>query len=466
MTQTDPTWRTEALAVAIAGRRFAGGHTGITGVSIDSRTLQPGDVFFAIRGPNFDGHRFALDAQLAGASCIVVDPRGAAMLPPLLHDSGVCIIVVGDTVAGLGRFAAWHRANFRGVVVGITGSSGKTTTKEMVAAVLALVGPVLATDGNLNNHLGLPLTLLRIRAEHAFAVVEMGMNAAGEIAYLASIAKPSIAVLTSVGPAHLEGLGSVRAIARAKGELFESLGADALAVMPSDVPWAWELTRTLDAPLLLVGEGPTDEVRLSAVRELKAGAKGTVHVGDERYPLRLRLSGRHNLRNALLAIAVGLEVGVRPAEASRALGRVAPPTLRGEVRTLPDGARVVLDCYNANPQSTRAALTTFLHRLPAGLVVLGDMLELGNEAQRAHGDVGILVAQLGPDATLIGVGDFAAHLVYAARKAGHRNSHHAADADAAAPLVAELGARDILLKGSRGVRLERIYELLAAGEAG
>ena len=459
-------WRTDDMCVALGARRLTGGHSTVTGASIDSRTLRPGDAFFAIRGPSHDGHLFVPAAIAAGASAVVVDARGAATLPARALDAGVPVLVVGDTVAALGRLAAAHRAIFRGVLVAITGSSGTTTTKEMVAAVLALVGPTLKTEGNLNNHLGMPLTLLRATAHHAFAALEMGMSAPGEIAYLSSIAQPQIAVVTSVGAAHLEGLGSVPAVARAKGEIFRGLSADdGLAIMPSDVDWPWVLTRTLDAPLLLVGEGPTDEVRLTGAGETRTGAAGTVHVAGEKYRLRLRMAGRHNLRNALLAIAVGLEVGVRPGESVRALSRVAPPKLRGEVRRLPSGARVVLDCYNANPQSMRAAVATFLRRQPEGLVVLGDMLELGPAAQQAHGEIGQLVATLAPGATLVGVGDLAAHLVYAARKAGIAAAHHAADAEAAAHVVAGIGARDILLKGSRGVGLERIYAHLAGEEA-
>ncbi len=458
-------WRTDDMCVAFAGRRLAGSHATATGASIDSRTLRPGDIFFAIRGPNFDGHLFVPTAIAAGASAVVVDARGAATLPTRVLDAGVAVLVVGDTVAALGRLAAAHRAIFRGVLVAITGSSGKTTTKEMVAAVLALVGPTLKTEGNLNNHLGMPLTLLRATAEHAFAAIEMGMSAPGEIAYLASIAQPQIAVITSIGAAHLEGLGSVKSVARAKGEIFRGLSAeDGLAIMPSDVPWSWELTRTLDAPLVLVGDGPTDEIRLTGVRETRTGASGNVHVGSEKFRLRLRMAGRHNLRNALLAIAVGLEVGVRPGEAVRALSRVAPPKLRGEVRKLPSGARVVLDCYNANPQSMRAAVDTFLRRHPEGLVVLGDMLELGPSAQQAHGELGQHVARTAPGATLVGVGDLAAHLVYEARKSGIATAHHAADAEVAAQVVAGIDARDILLKGSRGIGLERIYETLAGEE--
>ncbi len=457
-------WRTDDLCVACAGRRLSGGHGSVSGFSIDSRTLRPGEAFMAVRGPNHDGHVYAAASVDAGAGAVFVDARGATSLPPRVLDSGVPVIIVSDTVAALGRIAAWHRQSFRGVLVAITGSSGKTTTKEMLATVLALIGPTLKTPGNLNNHLGMPLTLLQLTGEHAFAVIEMGMSAAGEIAYLANIAKPQVAVVTTVGAAHLEGLGTVRAVARAKGEIFSALGAgDGLAVMPSDLPWAWELTRALNAPLLLVGDGPTDEVRLTAVRETKEGVAGTVHVGDERWRLRLKMSGRHNLHNALLAIAVGRELGVRPGEAVRALSRIAPPKLRGEVRRLADGTRVVLDCYNANPQSMRASVTSFLRLHPRGTLVLGDMLELGSEAQRIHGDLGQLVAELGPEATLIGVGDLAAFLVYSARKAGMNAAWHVANAEAAAPVLREKGTGDVLLKGSRAIGLERVTDAAEGG---
>ncbi len=463
--------RTDYLCDATGGRLLSGRHASAEGVSIDSRTTRPGDIFFAIRGDRFDGHKFAPAAIEKGAVAAVLDARGAAGLPTWVLESDVPLVLVPDTVVALGRYAAWQRARFQGPMVAITGSSGKTTTKEMTACVLSLAGSTLATQGNLNNHLGLPLTLLRLREEHALAVVEVGMNAPGELSYLAAIAGPSLAVVTSVGEAHVAGLGSVQGVARAKGELLESLRPDGLAVMPSDVHLPWALTWGLRAPLLLVGERSVDEVRLTGARETATGAVGTVHAHGERARLKLQMSGRYNLRNALLAIAVGLEHGVRLKEAARALSRLPALPMRGEVREGPNGTRWVLDAYNANAQSMEASLRTFLGRAPRGVLVLGDMLELGDTSLYVHRRIGRRVAELGPDALLIGVGAHAFYLVEAARAAGMPAARalHADDAEDAVSIVREhlFEGADVLLKGSRGVALERVFAALADdGEVG
>ncbi len=462
----------QTLCRAAGGRLMDGEHRPLGPISIDSRTSPPGAAFFCIRGPRFDGHRFAGQAVDRGATVIVADRRGVSALPMLGGDTTV--VVVSDTVRALGRLAAATRVQFRGTVVGLTGSSGKTTTKEMVAAVLATAGPTLATAGNLNNHLGVPLTLLRLAEPDAppyrFAVVEMGMNAAGEIRYLSSLAGPRIGVLTSVGAAHLAGLGSVEAIARAKGELFDALPPVGLAIMPSRVPFPWRVTAGLRAPLICVGERPADAVRLRAVRTTTRGVAGTVEVDGRLHRLRLKLDGRHNLHNALLAIAVGRALGVDPEAAVAALAEVEPPSMRGEMRTLADGTPVVLDCYNANPQSMAVAVRTFADRAPDGLLVLGDMLELGPGGVDAHRAAGEAVARLPGEPTLIGVGRLSAHLVEAARAAGMppERARHREDAEAAAAAVIDLRrpGQPILLKGSRGVRLERVYEALRDREEG
>ena len=365
----------------------------------------------------------------------------------------------------MGRIALAARVRFSGPVVGLTGSSGKTTTKEFIAAVLRTAGPTLATRGNLNNHLGVPLTLLRLAPEHQYAVVEMGMNAPGEITCLADMVRPDIGVITSVGAAHLEGLGSIEAVARAKGELMRYLGPGGLAVIPSNVPHSWVLTSGLRAPLLTVGERPSDDVSLIRGREAPSGAVGVIAVEGERYPVSLRLAGRHNLQNALLAVAVGHQLGIDPGDAIAALEQVMPPRLRGELRQLPDGGEVMLDCYNANPQSMSAALQTFNERAPDGLLVLGDMLELGAGATDAHSALGRVVAALPGEPIFIGVGPLTRHAVEAARAAGMPPTRALAvsNSDDAAEVASSYrdGGRPMLLKGSRGMALERIYDVLA-----
>ncbi len=462
---------THLLCRAASGRLVSGEHRPLGPISIDSRTSAPEATFFCIRGPRFDGHRFAGMALDRGAKVIVADRRGVTALPEVVLEGDAAVIVVSDTVRALGRLAAAARTQFAGTVVGLTGSSGKTTTKEMLAAVLGTAGPTLATEGNLNNHLGVPLTLLRLAdpdgPEHRFAVIEMGMNAPGEIGYLASLAAPRIGVITSVGAAHLAGLGSIEAIARAKGELFGALPRDGLALMPSRVPYPWRVTEGLRAALVCVGEREVDPIRLSAARPTADGIVGTVHVGDTPYRLALKLDGRHNLQNALLAIAVGRHLGVPVEAAIAALGAVEPPSLRGEVRRLGDGTPVVLDCYNANPQSMAVAIRTFADRAPDGLLVLGDMLELGPDEVEAHRALGEAVAKLPGDPTLVAVGPLSEAMIDGARDGGMDPARavHAVHADDAVGRVAALRrpGQPILLKGSRGMRLERVFEGLGEG---
>lgn len=455
---------TRTLCRAAGGRLLSGDHRVLGPPSLDSRTVEAGQTFFCIRGPRFDGHRFATQAADRGATVVVADRRGVSALPGALLDGPVTVVVVPDTVRALGRLATAARVQFKGTVVGLTGSSGKTTTKELIAAVLRTAGPTLATRGNLNNHLGVPLSLLALEPDHRFAVIEMGMSAAGEISYLASLAGPRIGVITSVGAAHLAGLGSIRAIARAKGELFDNLPRDGLAIMPSRVAWPWRVTAGLRSPLWCVGERQADRVRLVDARPLDEGMAGTVEVDGRRHALRLRLDGRHNLHNALLAIAVGLALDVPVADAVAALAEVPPPAMRGELRRLPDGTAVVLDCYNANPQSMAAAIATFAERAPDGVLVLGDMLELGPGEIDAHRAIGEAVAALPGSPLLIGVGRLSVHTVEAARAAGlpAERALHRDDPDAVAAVIAGRPGAPILLKGSRGARLERVFAALSA----
>lgn len=453
--------------IELGGERVVGEHRPLGSVSIDSRTLSPDSTFFCIRGPRFDGHDFALPAVDAGARVVVCEGPSARRVAATLSGRAT-VVAVPDTVRILGLLASRHRVHFEGTVVGITGSSGKTTTKELVAAVLGTAGPVLKTTGNLNNHLGLPLTLLGLGRHHRFAVLEMGMSAVGEIAWLAELARPRIGLITSVGAAHLMTLGDVRTVAQAKGELLRALPPNGLGIIPSDVAWPWVLTRGVQAPLMTVGRGPTDEVRLTGAREGKQGAVGTVHVDGRAHALRLRLTGEHNLRNALLAIAAGRALGVDPAVAVEALGAVEPPAMRGEIRRLADGTPVVLDCYNANPQSMVASLEAFVRRAPHGIAILGDMLELGPGAAFAHAAIGRTLGRLAPTVALIAVGRFAQDMVAAAREAGTTYAVAAPDAEAAAGVLYDrvLDGRPILLKGSRGMRLERVWNALSASAAG
>ena len=440
-----------------------GSHRPLGPISIDSRTLQPGSTFVCIRGPRFDGHDFVQAAVRAGAKTVIVDRVGAEMAP---RNVGATVIAVPDTVAVLGDLAREHRARYPGVVVGLTGSSGKTTTKDFIAAALAVAGPTHKTQGNLNNHLGVPLTVLGLRAEHRYAVIEMGMSAPGEISYLSHITKPHIGVFTTVGAAHLAGVGGLGEVAAAKGEMTESVDTDGAVIMPSHIDYPWVLTRSLHSELITVGYRRVDALRLTAMSEGARGAMGTVHVDGETHRLRLKIAGRYNLVNALLALAVARRVGIPMTEAVAAISAVPAPALRGEIRKLPGGRRVVMDCYNANPQSMRAAIKAFIKRAPQGILVLGDMLELGPAGPTAHGMLGVEIAAIPSQPTLIAVGPLAKDIAGAAHGAGMPASliHHAADAVEASQIITGLSSdAPILLKGSRGMRLERVFTELSQG---
>ncbi len=452
------------ICEATGGELVSGPNSVFGDVSIDTRTITPGAAFFCLKGPNFDGHQFAQDALGKGASLLIVERTSLpslARLPDGLHG----IVAVDDTERALAQAAAaWRRAHDV-KVVGLTGSSGKTTTKEMVDAVLGSHGPTLATRGNLNNHLGVPLTLFRLSPEHQFAVIEMGMNAPGEIAYLAELSQPSVGVVTTVGQAHTEGVGSLDGVADAKGELLRALPSDGLGIIPSGIDRRSRLTSQVSAKLETVGEAQDDVVRLARYDAMGERASGEVLIDQQLYPVSIELSGRYNLDNAMLALAVGRALGVSMEDAISALGKVAPPALRGEIRTLADKTEVVLDCYNANPQSMRAAVGTFVQRHPNGVLALGDMLELGVSAEEEHAHLGEFVANLDGQPELVGVGRLSQHTVNGALGAGMQRVRTAwySDAVSAANHVGARcsAGRALLLKGSRGMRMERIFEVLS-----
>lgn len=450
----------------IGGDLIHGGHRPLGTVSLDSRTIGPHSTFFCVPGPNFDGHDFAPAAAAAGARVIVCARAAARRVVAAVAEYDVTVVAVNAPIYALGMLALRYRQRYNGTVIGLTGSSGKTTTKEMIAAVLGATAPTHRTPGNLNNHLGVPLTLLGLGAQHRYAVIEMGMSARGEIARLAEMSRPHLGVITSVGAAHLEKLGHIGNVAEAKGELLRALPPDGVGIIPSNIDQVWRLTRHIRAPLIAVGRRAEDDVRLTHLREGKAGAMARVHVDGQMFPLRLQMAGLHNLSNAALAIAVARQLDLDIGQAVKALGEVPAPRMRGEIRRLPDGTPVVLDCYNANPQSTRASLQAFVKRAPQGIAVIGDMLELGEVAPVAHAAMGQTIAAASPDLRLVAVGRFAGLMVQAARESGLREAIAVPDAAAATTALADRAAgRPILLKGSRGIGLERVFDDLSREEA-
>ena len=431
----------------------------VTGVSIDSRALAVGEAFFAIKGHRLDGHTYLAEAAGRGSACLIVHELPDEVPP------NVPLVLVQDTTRALGRLAAWHRGKFSIPVVAVTGSNGKTTTKELIAAILATRWNTLKPAGSFNNQWGLPLTLLGLGREHGALVVELGTNQPGEIAELAALASPTVGAVTVVAPVHTEFLGSIDGVREEKAGLVRALPPDGLAVLNADDPRVASMKRDTRARVVTVGATNPADVR--AVGEVTDGPEGLAfmveHAGN-RQRIALHFSGRHNVTNALVAAGVGVALGFSLAEIATGLTSARPVKGRCVWRTVGD-VRILDDTYNANPASVRAALDTVAaHRNNARLVVvLGDMLELGPGVDEAHREIGRYAASAGA-AVVIGMGRHVGLLIEAARAAGVGEVRHTETfEDTVAFLLKELAPGDVVLvKGSRGMRMERIVDALVA----
>jgi UDP-N-acetylmuramoyl-tripeptide--D-alanyl-D-alanine ligase len=435
-----------------------------TGYSIDSRTIMPGEVFFAVRGERFDGHEFVAAALDRGAVAAVVARSAYEGFSESLRQKPL-LIVDRDPLLALQTLAAAVRRHWGGRVVGVTGSAGKTTTKEAVAAVLAARFKTLKSEGNLNNGFGLPLQLLRLEPDDEVAVVEMGMNHAGEIAALARIAAPNWGVVTNVGWAHAENFpDGISGIARAKYELIEALPADGVAFLNCADPYVSQFGRDFRGKAVSFGSGPCAEPHAEEIVELgQQGSRFRVVSGAESAEVRLSLMGRHNVTNAMAAIAVGLEAGIPLAKCVAAVEGLRAGAKRGQARQF-RGATIIDDCYNSNPEALKSMILT-LASIPAKrrILVAGEMLELGRDAASLHRACGDFAAKQGID-VVIGVRGLAIHVVDAAAEGGAEAVFVESPDLAAEWLLASLREGDAaLLKASRGVRLERALEALDAG---
>ena len=430
----------------------------VTGVSIDSRSLGIGAAFFAIQGPHRDGHAFLRDAAARGAACLIVHN-----LPDDLPPS-VPTVLVDDTTRALGRLAAYHRARFAIPVAAVTGSNGKTTTKEMMAAVLEALGPVLKPEGSFNNQWGLPLTLLRLGPEHRALALELGANTPGEIAALAAISRPTVGVVTVVSSAHTEFFGSLDGVATEKSALVRAIPADGAVVLNADDPRVLAMHTQSRARVLYFGARPgADVFTVGPVEDDAEGVRFTLAAGTARRPVRLGFAGRHNVTNALAAAGVGLALGLSLEQIGRGLETARPAKGRCVWRRA-GRLRILDDTYNANPTSVSAALQTLAAaEAPRRVVVLGDMLELGEISLTAHREMGRAVAGSGA-AEFVGMGRWAQVAVEAARQAGLAESHHVTTfEDTVALLLKRLAPGDaVLVKGSRGMRMERVVDALVA----
>jgi len=440
------------------------GAIAVQGYSIDSRTIAPGELFFAVRGERFDGHDFVSAAIERGAAAAVVSRARVASLPDTALS--IPLLVTEDPLAALQSLGAHVRRRWGKRVIAVTGSAGKTTTKDAIAAALGTKFSVLKSIGNLNNNYGLPLQLLRIEPEHEFAVIEMGMNHMGEIAALARIANPDWGVVTNVGMAHAENFsGGQAGIARAKFELVESLPASGVAFLNCDDAYVSQFGRDFAGRAVYFGRGPCADPQIEDVEEDEGGLRIRYRAGDSERRLALRLLGGHNALNAMAALAVAREAGVDVEAAEAALETLTPGDKRGETLAIA-GATILNDSYNSNPEALRSMIRTLAAR-PAQrrILVAGEMLELGEYGPRLHAECGRAAAEAGLD-MVVGVRGNAEHLA-AAACAGGVASLFLPDAEAAGRWLAEnLRTGDVVLvKGSRGVRLERAVEALKGNTA-
>ena len=441
---------------ATPGEREAFLKSGMDGVSIDTRTLVPGQLFVPLRGGHADGHRFIGEAFRRGAALALCERAAYHAFEG--REPGP-LVLVDDATAALQRLARRYREGWQGLMLAVTGSSGKTTTKDLVAAVLASSAPTLKTEGNLNNHWGVPLTLLRLRAEHRSAVVEVAMNRPGEIAFLASLVRPDAAIITNAGSAHLEGLGSLEAIAAEKASLAAAVPPGRPVFAGADSPRLIAALEGIKVRVIGYGFAARASVKPEAFTSL--GPEGSRFTVPGFPPVHLRLIGRHQVQNALAALAVAREYAIDPAAAVAALEAQRPGHGRMEVREM-GGATLLVDCYNANPDSMRAALETLADWPGAArrIAVLGDMLELGERAAALHRATGARVK----DAALWAVGAHAADYAAGAEPAGIETHVFADKASLAEALRRALAPGTVvLLKGSRGAALEEVLERL--GEA-
>lgn len=454
----------EVLQATAARRVGPNAANAFEGVSTDSRLPCVGCLFIALRGERFDAHEFLPQAAAQGARGAVVQ-RGAKRAPA---PDTFALYEVEDTLGALGALALFHRGRFSLPLGAITGSNGKTTAKEMTHAILSTRGPALKSEGNLNNEVGLPLTLLRLDRGHVAAVVEMGMNRLGEIARLTSIARPEAALITAIQPAHLEGLGTIANIAEAKGELFRGLSPTATAVVNLDDPRVVEQAEAVRSKRISFGRSPRADIRV--LRSESCGAHGlraAFAFGGREYVSRLAFVGEHNVHNAAAAFALALALGYSPEQCVVGLEAARPQPHRLKLVPAPGEFTVLDDCYNANPSSMAVALETLSSLKGRGraVAVLGDMLELGSAEEREHQRIGELAAKW---AELVAFFGPRSRLSQRAAAAAGSTCAHFEELDALIGwLQPQLRPGDlVLVKGSRGMRLERVVERLSGAAQG
>lgn len=450
------------IVEGIGGSQVSGStHRAVQGLSTDSRTMGPGHLFLALRGDRFDGHDFLAEAVGAGAAGLIVEPgrpvRGG------LADHGLAVITVPSTLTALGDMASWWRKRWGGRVIAITGSNGKSTTKEMAATILSLKAKTMKSPGNFNNLIGLPLSILGLEPDHELAVLEMGMNVVGEIARLTQIAGPEIGVITNVASAHLEGLRDLEGVAAAKSELLREMSAQSTAILNGDNGLTRGLASTFKGETITFGLGAANRVRAEDIRSAGNSTQSfAIRIDGERIPATIHIPGAHNVLNALAGAAIAHCVSLPGDLIARGLGAFRPLKGRFQILELDGGIRIVDDTYNSNPSSLGAALKTIedLRGKGQGLVVgLGEMLELGVDAPRYHSDAGKRIAVMGARFLAV-LGEHGRQVIEGALKEGMvpAQTFHAADhGEMIEAIKANVMRGDIVfLKGSRRVALDRV----------
>ena len=440
-----------AVGSALAGPR---------GASIDTRTLDPGDIFFALKGEHVDGHDHLRSALHKGASCAVIKDRSQA-------PAGLFSLVVDDPEKALFELARLVRSRSSAVFIAITGSAGKTTAKEFIAELLRGKGPVLATRGNLNNHLGVPLTLMRLEAEHWAAVIECGMSHAGELSRLAHLIRPKVAAITNVAAVHLEFFESVEQIAAAKAEIFETLEASDTAVAPADEPLLSNRVLATSGSVRLFGPGAPSSVCATEVSMSLEGSRFQLQIDGSGTAVALPVPGPHALSNFLAAAAVAGALGISAQTLAERAPLLKTAENRGAVRHLQDDILLIDDTYNSNPKALLSAIETLsLAKDRRRVACIGEMLELGPSGPQLHREAGAAIGSRVD--LLLGVGALANEIVLGASALSPRSKKVFENSVDLALNIADLvKSRDaVLVKGSRGVRMERVVEALVAAHPG
>ena len=463
------TWNARDIVSATGGDLLSEGKGGeFPRIRIDSRIVSAGDVFVAIEGPRFDGHDFVEEVIEKRPGCLVVSREKADRFSPSeLASKGIAMIAVDDTVQALGGLAAHRRKAANIPVIAITGSTGKTTTREMITCISRRVHNTLSTAGNLNNEIGLPLTLFNLSAVHRLAVLELGMNHPGEIRRLSAICEPDIGVITNIGPAHLEGLRDVESVAMAKGELLENIRPDGAAVLNADDDYGRKLAKTARVRTILFGRSEDADIRAERITRKNDKVSFTLVLPDGRVETNLNVYGEFMVQNALAAAAAAHLSGIGAEDIKSGLENFHPVEGRMLIYETPGGIYIIDDTYNANPMSMEAAIGSLsgLSGKKRGILVAGDMLELGDASKYYHERIGRIAGAAGIDRLYL-TGSFAAQVAGGARDAGMRGGDIfvGSKTDIVRNLSGWLERGDwVLVKGSRSTGMEEIVQWMTKG---